>query len=210
MKNILSNNLDELRLGQMLSALCAHPGAESEWLNLLSLLEYVGCRKIVKNVRFAQVDRQVLRHIAEEASHAFLLKVESENLAGAATDWTHSPLSAVGWDYFRELDTRISELRGNRPDDCYPAVSWAIETRVLWVYPRYLETTKATGVRRALTRILAQEKRHGAQFDEEGFSDEERAAFLAIEKPLWDRFIHSILNHFQARRPQHADAVSLA
>src|SRR5579872_6459407 len=54
-----------------LGAMTASPGSELEWIDLLSQLEYVGCRKIVKSIGFESVSLEVLRHVSEEASHAY-------------------------------------------------------------------------------------------------------------------------------------------
>lgn len=160
---------------------------ELEWLDLLSQLEYVGCRKIVKAVAFDGVNFEVLQHISEEASHAFLLKSLVEKGGLKRRSWTEAPLGQMGWRYFRELDERVSKLQED-PHAHYPAVSWVVEKRVLELYPLYLKVTRNPGVKRVLTRILAQERRHGSQFGEMPFPDWFREKALAIEAELWDRF----------------------
>ena len=62
----------------LLARIAADPALELEWIDLLAQLEYVGCRKIVKSVRSEDVSLDILRHVSEEASHAYLLKSVAE------------------------------------------------------------------------------------------------------------------------------------
>lgn len=171
-------------LKPFLERVAASPEREAEWLDLLSQLEYVGCRKILKGVRFDRIDVSVLQHASEEASHAFLLKEAAARLGRSGATW-NGRLSEIGWRYFRELDARVSALQA---EGHYPAVSWAIERRVMEVYPAYLAATKDPGVRSALQQILAQEKRHGAQFEEVSLPAEVKRQAALIEAELWESF----------------------
>jgi len=78
----------------------------------------------------------------------------------------------------------------------YPAVSWAIERRVLAVYPAYAEISTDPAVKGVLARILAQEERHGAHFNACPFPDAFRARVLAVEVPLWSEFRDELANYF--------------
>lgn len=170
------------------------PEREAEWLDLLSQLEYIGCRKILKGVRFDRIDASVLQHAAEEASHAWLLKDAASRLGRSGATW-NGKLSRIGWEYFRQLDARVSSLQ---TEGHYPAVSWAIERRVMEVYPAYLAATRDPGVRSALQEILAQEKRHGAQFDRLELPAEVKREAARIEGELWQRFHSELLGALPA------------
>lgn len=176
---------DSGRFENILAIICENESFESEWLNLLSQLEFVGCRKIMRSVSYDRIDLSVLQHISEEASHAFLLK--SVCSSDGDSTWARSRLSPVGWRYFSELDRLVSEEAGEVVG-CYPAVSWAIERRVLWVYPLYETRTKNPQVKHVIRRILAQEKRHGKQFDAVAFSDSFKKTVVDIERELWEDF----------------------
>ena len=80
----------------------------------------------------------------------------------------------------------------------YPAVSWAIERRVMEVYPAYIAITKDPGVRGALQEILAQEKRHGAQFDRLDLPSEVKREAARIEGELWEKFHGELLETLSA------------
>ncbi len=173
---------------ELLCRVVASPEVELEWIDLLSQLEYVGCRKIVKSVGFESVSLEILRHVSEEASHAFLLKSVVEEGGLRDRSWRDGRFAEAGWRYFQGLDQRISALPesdGLR----YPGVSWAIERRVLVVYPAYLRVTRNESLKKALRRILAQEERHGAQFGEIAYPDGYLANVAAIEASLWPEFV---------------------
>lgn len=170
-----------------LSRLVADPALELEWVDLLSQLEYAGCRKIVKGVDFETVDLEVLRHVSEEASHAYLLKRAAEEAGLPPRPWTAGRFVEVGWKYFQALDRTISALpaeAGYR----YPGVSWAVERRVMRLYPAYLEATRLEPVRSALRRILAQEKQHAEKFGAMAFPTGYLEQAAAIEERLWAEF----------------------
>ncbi len=179
---------EDATLLEFLGAVTAAPAAELEWVDLLSQLEYVGCRKIMKSIGFESVTLDVLRHVSEEASHAYLLKAVVEEGGLAGRSWREGRFAEVGWGYFQNLDRRISALPGAEGLQ-YPAVSWAIERRVLVVYPAYLRVTRNESLRRALRRILAQEERHGAQFAEVPFPDGMAGDVARIEEQLWPEFV---------------------
>jgi len=174
-----------LKLYKLLSAVTRSAELESEWLDLLSLLEYVGCRKIIKSVSYGQISRDVLRHISDEASHAFLLKILAERI-GEKCEFSNRRLSVSGWDYFQGVDLSVSSLL---PSDSYRAVSYIIEQRVLDVYPKYLELTTSPEVKRVLHQILSQEKNHGAAFCRGLFPSDKILEMHAIENSHWDRFL---------------------
>jgi hypothetical protein len=180
---LVDRSVDEL-----LGRIVASPEIELEWVDLLSQLEYVGCRKIVKSVGFEAVSLEILRHVSEEASHAFLLKSVVEEGGLRDRSWREGRFAEAGWRYFQSLDQRISALPGS--DGLrYPGVSWAIERRVLVVYPAYLQRTRNESLKKALRRILAQEERHGAQFGEFSFPDGYLAQVARIEEALWPEFV---------------------
>jgi hypothetical protein len=172
----------------LLGRIVASPEIELEWIDLLSQLEYVGCRKIMKSVGFEAVSLDILRHVSEEASHAYLLKSVVEEGGLRDRSWREGRFAEAGWRYFQSLDQRISALPGS--DGLrYPGVSWAIERRVLVVYPAYLQLTRNESLKKALRRILAQEERHGAQFGEFAFPEGYLAQVARIEEALWPEFV---------------------
>ena len=179
---------EDAALVDFLGAITSSPAMELEWIDLLSQLEYVGCRKIVKSIGFESVTLEVLRHVSEEASHAYLLKAVAEEGGIVGRSWREGRFAEAGWGYFQNLDRRVSALPGS--DGLrYPAVSWAIERRVLIVYPAYLRQSRNESLKKALRRILAQEERHGAQFADVPFPEGMAADIARIEEALWPDFV---------------------
>lgn len=160
-----------------LEKICSDRRLESHWVNLLSLLEYIGCRKILKGVPFNEVNAEILRHVFEESLHAFTLKKLVD------TPWSEGLFTQIGWNYFKSLDEEIS----SKVQPSYRAVSWAIEERVMRVYPLYVEKTDWSETKQVLCIILAQERRHA-----EMFLQEERADLKQIEEKLWENFCLAI------------------
>jgi hypothetical protein len=187
----MSNDLQaDEELLHFLRKVSASDAWELEWIDLLSQLEYVGCRKIVKSVGFEAVTLEILRHVSEEASHAYLLKSVAEQGGLGSRSWRDGRFSEAGWGYFQELDRRISALPGAEGYR-YPGVSWAVERRVLVLYPAYLEITRNEALKRVLRRILAQEEKHGAQFGDTEFPAGFAQAAGRIEESLWPAFIRA-------------------
>lgn len=171
-----------------LSAITDSPARETEWLDMLSQLEYIGCRKIFKGVCFDRVDVSVLQHAAEEAMHALLFKrIVQLRRGGDHSTWGECPLAAPGFRYFSGLDSSVATLVPD-PELHYPLVSWVVEQRVLAVYPAYLALTKDRRVRTTLKQILAQEARHASQFapTAEVVPQAMRAKALSIERKWWE------------------------
>jgi len=178
---------EDASIAEFLGRIVASPDLELEWIDLLSQLEYVGCRKIVKSVGFESVNLEILRHVSEEASHAYLLKAVVEEGGLRDRSWREGRFAEAGWRYFQALDQRVSALPASEGLR-YPGVSWAIERRVLVVYPAYLKVTRNESLKKALRRILAQEERHGAQFGEFAFPDGYLPQVATIEEALWPEF----------------------
>jgi signal recognition particle subunit SEC65 len=167
-----------------LDRVAADPKLEVEWVDLLSQLEYVGFRKITKAVRYDEVTLETLRHMAEEASHAYLMKAAAEKLGLPERSWKDGPFSPAGWAYFQGLDRGVEKQVAD-PARCYPLVSVAVERRVLVLYPAYLERTRNPVVRRVVERILAQEKKHAALFDARALPAPEVEQACRLEEKLW-------------------------
>jgi hypothetical protein len=192
--------MDLNELAGLLDRMTAERDLELEWADLLSQLEYVGCRKILKAVRFDAVTLDVLRHAAEEASHALLLKSAAEKNGLPARSWKDGLLGAAGWRYFQALDRGVEELAGG-PELCYPLVSVAVERRVLALYPAYLERTRIDDVRKAVARILAQEKRHARQFEDRGLAPDLVRDACTLEERLWSAFTAEAIRLAGTRAP---------
>lgn len=176
----------------LLGRLTASREVELEWVDLLSQLEYIGFRKIAKSVPYDGVTLETLRHVSEESSHAYLLKAAAEKNGLPARSWREGLFSAPGWAYFQALDRGIEASVTDRAL-CYPLVAVAVERRVLALYPAYLERTRFPDVRKAVERILAQERAHAKLFDDRALPPAAVAAACRLEERLWGEFAESAL-----------------
>lgn len=192
--------IEESLFHRALSRIVLDRGLEAEWLNLLSQLEHIGCRKIIKAVPYPAMSLSILRHVSEEASHACLLKAAAERLGEGISSWDRSPLGEMGWTYFRALDERITGVTKDTKWN-YPGVSWAVERRVLEVYPWYLKLTRDDYVRQTLARILAEEKRHGAEINAMEFGPRLKDLMRSIEGELWSGFERALNQWVESKTP---------
>ncbi len=165
---------------------------ELEWVDLLAQMEYVGFRKIAKAVPYDRVSLETLRHVSEEASHAYLLKAAAERNGLAERSWKEGLFSEAGWRYFEGLDRGVEAAVPDRAL-CYPLVAVAVERRVLALYSAYLERTAIADVRKAVERILAQERAHARLFDGRGLPGADVEAACRLEDRLWGGFVEEAL-----------------
>lgn len=190
----------EYSVDALLEIVTANDALEAEWLNHLSQLEYVGCRKIIKAVPFGEVDLLTLQHVHEESGHAFLLKQLAVDFSPSTANWTSSRFCSIGWKYFSELDAAVSALLPT-PELAYPLVSFIVEERVMRLYPAYRRLTQKTAVKSVLKIILAQEGRHETRF-EKWVTGQVSADIVAlaqnIEKAKWNDFARQIESSCQA------------
>lgn len=190
----------DLLFVHVLEKIVSDPVLETEWVDLLSQLEYVGSRKIVKSVKFESVSPRILKHIAEEADHAWKLKALTVRRGlPPERSWAQGFFSQNGWDYFQKLDRAISaSVEGV---GCYPAVSWIVEKRVMQVYPAYLEMTRDDAIRDVLFGIISQERTHSAQFD--SMVDVSLRGYATdVERKLWKEFLDGVWEKIERLTPQ--------
>ncbi len=173
----------------------ADPDLEHNWVEMLSQLEYVGCRKMLRSLAWEDVDLKILKHIQEEAQHAFLLK-QALGKQGLSS-WGQNPFGELGWEYFSGLDENLTQL--DTDEIPYALTSWAIEQRALAVYPAYLARTKNADVRRAVRTVLAQEEHHAKFFGDDAWPDSLVAEILTIEKRHWEAFEMAITRQLALR-----------
>src|SRR5690606_20853426 len=70
------------RTEALLARTLPQPERHAALLNTLALLEHMGCSRILRTQAHPALDGPTLRHIAEEAHHAYFLKHQAEKLAG--------------------------------------------------------------------------------------------------------------------------------
>jgi hypothetical protein len=148
---------------EALRAIAQNRGLQSRFLNTLSLLEFIGARKIIKSQPAEAVGLQLLTHASEELRHARTLKIAAERLAGVgygyATDETLCGAQARA--YFQGLDEAVSERVGHAgPRASYLYMTLLIEERALWAYPKVVTAFQDELVSRTARSLLVEEERH--------------------------------------------------
>lgn len=158
-----NNKQHETPVREFLTRLVANESAHAQFLNMLSMLEHMGSRKIM----VSQMDRgdvmsqDTLQHLAEEARHAYFFKRHAERVNGAPMPgWINeNTMTRVpALMYFGRMDAGISKKVGN--DAAYGWVSLIIELRACWLYRIYDEVVDAQGVHLPLKGLIAEEDGH--------------------------------------------------
>lgn len=147
----------------LLTTIVKHPLLEARWLNTLSLLEFIGARKISKTVCQDYPSRDILAHYADEVRHANVFKQLGDTVAGFPYEDTLCTDAAVS--YFQLLDKTLSEWLGhvsgvNNAYQNYLLVTRVIERRAMRLYPLYKSLTCSDAVRAGLGGIIHEEAGH--------------------------------------------------
>lgn len=173
-----------------LNKIIKEPQDHARFMNMLSMLEHMGSRKIMISQMNKTLTEDILKHLAEEARHAYFFKRQAERIAGYTMDGytennTMSRLSAQM--YFGRLDAGITR---SLPfdDEAYPWVSLIIELRACWLYALYQDVLETTDLHLSLKSLLAEEDMHLAEMFEMCGEDGERLKSLsAYETSLFEK-----------------------
>jgi len=182
----------------------------AKFMNMLSMLEHMGSRKIM----VSQMNRQetltedTLKHLAEEARHAYFFKRQAERMAGRALDGyreenTMSRVPALM--YFGRLDAGISKRVVSAPEDpenqAYPWVSMIIELRACWLYHMYHDVLERSDIKLSLKSLLAEEDMHLAEmFDMVGENTALLQELCAYETELFSNLWHQLETAFSPEK----------
>ena len=136
---------------------------EARWLKTVSILEYIGSRKISKTVAQKYPILEILEHLSDETRHAYAFAKLSEKMSeGKAV----TPLCVEeGLHYFQTLDQNLSDYVKNLlgHEDMYASylfVTCAIERRAMSLYPYYQSITSHGFVRDELRQVIVEESNH--------------------------------------------------
>jgi hypothetical protein len=188
-----------------LQTVIAAPLLHSRFLNMLSLLEHIGSRKIMLTQMQGGMGRDVLKHMAEETRHAYFFKTRAERLNG------HGQLGYSDADclcrnaavmYFQRLDAEISKAVATSQSPSFLPYLWVsliVELRANWVYHLYQAMLVEAGSPLSLKSILAEEAGHMrdmyADIERVDGASASRVAGLAKqETKLFCRFWHQLKN----------------
>ena len=158
----------------ILRSIVKEPELHARWLNTLSLLEFMGTRKIARSAGGASLDETRLRHLAEEARHAQFFKMMIRRVKPDA-NWNYSReylfCGFAGARYFNSLDAGVKKFLDQKEyvqkfsalektDLFYNYVTVLIEERAGEIYELYENILRETQSPIRLSGIIGEEERH--------------------------------------------------
>ncbi len=202
---------------EVLRLLSGNIPSQARFLNTLSMLEYIGARKILKSQPEDGMSLMLLAHAAEELRHAKALKGLSERL-GATTGTGYAPEETLcGADaraYFQTLDDRVAEQVGAQSSRlAYLYETLLIEARALRVYPKLMAAFQSPWVEAVGRGILAEEDRHLEEIEralasDDGAHRERLAGLRAEEESLFAAFAKALVGQCSTEARLHPDGNS--
>ena len=179
----------------------AAPAQHGRLINTLSLLEHMGSHKIMATQHRADIDQATLRHVAEEAHHAYFMKRQAEKTADRPLEYVAADLlaPAAARMYFQRLEAATVRTLGREcgPRAAYLYMSMIVEFRALWFYRLYQEALQRARHVLSLKRVIGEEENHldemATRLDAAGErSDARVTALLAREQALYSRLLAAL------------------
>lgn len=155
---------------EILSKIVQSQSLEARWLHTISLLEYIGARKIAKTMcTGAQPELDVLEHYADECRHAFIFKKLAIHVNNDVAPGYLCQEDAV--NYFQTLDHGLSKwleekTGAKNPLHSYLLTTSLIERRAMKIYPLYKTLTRQELVASELKQIIIEESNHKGPLDQ--------------------------------------------
>ena len=194
---------DELapRTRALLDRIVAEPNRHARMINTLSLLEHMGSHKIMATQHTAAMDQATLKHVAEEAHHAFFMKRQAEKTAERALEYVAEDLLAPSSArmYFQRLEGATLRALGPRRSAraAYLYMSMIVEFRALWFYGLYEQALKRARHAMSLKRVLGEEQAHLGDMAERlgignDLDDAHASQLLSAERALYSRLLAAL------------------
>lgn len=189
------------RTRALLDGIIAAPKRHARMINTLSLLEHMGSHKILATQHSAAIDQATLKHVAEEAHHAFFMKRQAEKTAERALEYVAGDLLAPSSArmYFQRLEGATVRALGERRSAraAYLYMSMIVEFRALWFYGLYEQALKRAQHALSLKRVLGEEQAHLGGMAErleatDELDDTRTAEVLAAERKLYSRLLDAL------------------
>jgi hypothetical protein len=186
------------RTAALLERIVPEPARHARMQNTLSLLEHMGSHKIMATQHSAGIEQATLRHVAEEAHHAFFMKRQAEKTAERALEYVAADLlaPATARMYFQRLEGATVRALGDGRSAraAYLYMSMVVEFRALWFYGLYQQALRKARQALSLKRVLGEERAHLGEMAERlgatGELDTARAMqLLAAERRLFERLL---------------------
>ncbi len=191
----------EGRVKAFLETIVENKPQHAKFLNMLSMLEHMGSRKIMLSQMNRTLTEDALKHLAEEARHAYFFKRHAERVAKKALDgWTdeNTMCRIPAAMYFGRMDAGISKTVGD--EAAYSWVSLIIELRACWLYAIYQKVLEKSSDHMSLKSLLAEEDMHLAEmFSMCGGDYDKLKALSAFETELFVKFWNQLEAQLQIK-----------
>jgi hypothetical protein len=194
--------MNDASISGTLTRLAAQPELHARFVNTLSLLEYIGARKILKSQKESRITAELLSHVAEEIRHSQALKRVALKLSGGELEGYSQDELLCGSEaraYIQAVD-HTPLLPGEPSRDAWTSYLYTtllIEERANRIYPLYEPILAEAGHPGVLKAILREEESHLADIrasleaahapELEPLREREEAAFRA----WWDAIAFS-------------------
>ena len=194
---------------ETLILLTKYPSLHARFLNSLSLVEYIGARKIIKSQNETALTAQVLSHVNEEIRHAQIFKQLVLRMSkGELTSYSeeHTLCKNLATSYIQNVDQDVANLLNHSNSWFnYLATTLLVEERANEVYPIYEDILSQIGFKGFLKKIVLEEKSHLEDIkellkDQKGFSVDDWKYLKCQESQYFSNFIQGILREVDAYR----------
>jgi hypothetical protein len=186
------------RTRALLDAIVAVPQRHARMQNTLSLLEHMGSHKIMATQHAAGIDQPTLKHLAEEAHHAYFMKRQAEKTSARPLEYVaHDLLApAAARMYFQRLEGAMVRTLGTSDGTraVYLYMSMIVEFRALWFYELYQQALHRARHALSLKRVLGEERAHLSDMAdrlEAASGSAHTTEFLGYEKLLFARLLRA-------------------
>lgn len=190
-----------LQTRSLLNRIVPDAPLHGRFLNTLSMLEHMGSHKIMATQHGSAIDQATLRHVAEEAHHAYFMKRQAEKTAERPMEYVAADLlgPAAARMYFQRLESALLKIleQQHSARAAYLYMSLIVEFRALWFYRLYAQTLKRAAHVVSLKRVLGEEQNHlsdiAHRLEMAGeLSNARVAAFLEREKALYEHLLGAL------------------
>jgi hypothetical protein len=189
------------RTHSLLNSVVAVAPKHARMINTLSMLEHMGSHKIMSTQHAAGIDQATLRHVAEEAHHAYFMKRQAEKAAARPLEYVRADLlaPAAARMYFQRLEAAMVRTlaSGSSSRAVYLYMSMIVEFRALWFYGLYQQVLQRARHSLSLKRVLGEEENHlseiAGRLETAGeLNDTHTAELLCYEKTLFARLLGAL------------------
>jgi hypothetical protein len=185
----------------VLTRLSENRELHARFLNSISLMEYMGARKIMKSQHEKDVSFEVLAHMSEEVRHAQIFKKMALKLSEGQLISYDEPFLLAGNEaraYIQTVDQSVCQVLQQKDTHLnYLLSTLLIEERANSVYPFYIKLVEPYGFGSHIQKILREEEHHLKEIEDglkqkQILDDQQMAHLRAQEQLAFDQLIAAV------------------